>query len=80
MSDENPFTGEIKDASPEVLFDACILSQQVLREKLKDLVLLHRGMWHYHEEARRRGMKFPDLLTDAERAALGFVTQNPLQN
>lgn len=69
-----------KSATPEQLFDACCLSQQVVTEKLREVAGLYRAMQRIHAEAAGRGMKYPDLITAADKAALGFVSQNPLQN
>lgn len=81
MSDEDSFMIEKwEDATREVLFDACCLSQQVMRKELGNLAGMHQAMGKIHAEAARRGMKFPDLLTDADKAALAFLAPSSQQN
>ena len=51
MSEKDPFlTEHWEDATPEVLFDACILSQQVVREEW-GVVIPFRPRNHLHANA-----------------------------
>lgn len=77
---ENPFMVPWADADSDVLRSACDLSQLVLRQRLEELAMFHCGMKNIHREAERRGIAFTTHLTAAEKSALEFITQNPLQN
>ena len=77
------FTGlpENWDEAPrEKLFEACCMSQRIVGEDLEKLKAIYLAMREIHAAAARRGMRVPDLLTDADKVSLTFVTQKPLQN
>lgn len=77
----NPFmVASWSEAAPDVLRDACALSQVLVSHRLADLAMFYRGMQEIHAAANRRGIAFPTLLTVAEKTALELLTQNPLQN
>ena len=77
-------TGKIPEdfdnCTKDELLDSCILFQQVLDHKLRELRDLIQAWRRMQARASRRKIAYPELLIDDERAALELVSQGLFKN